>query len=216
MLLTHLRNNNLVTGPLARNTSHSGLSVIFNSICGFAQFSGGEQFLTFGNALHERYLIDSYVRKVTDDEGKLLLGMITALRKHIIAIALMKDSEREMKIYDRLNGVEVAMILDIKQVKKKTGADLKSSACKTYKEFLESAIKYGYFRQGKTYKLGAKLNHFYFIGVSKFPPHPVFILYVNDYPEEEQYAEQELKFLLYFYKFYGKTQLPIIRDNHLF
>lgn len=216
MLITHLRRHNIVTGPLARNTSHSGLSVIFNSICGFKQFSGGEQFLTFGNALHERWLVNSYTRKVTADESKLLLGMIKALQKHVIACALIKDSEREQKIYDKLNGVEVAMILDIKQVRKKTGADLKTTACKTYQDFLDSAIKYGYFRQGKTYKLGARLSHFYFIGVSKLPPHPVFILYVNDHPEEEAYAEQELKFLLYFYKHYGKTEIPIIRDNHLF
>jgi len=216
MLLSHLRRHNIVTGPLARNTSHSGLSVIFNSICGFKQFSGGEQFLAFGNALHERWLVSSFVRTVSPQEDKLLRGMIEALKKHVIACALIKDSEREQKIYDKLNGVEVAMILDIKQVRKKTGADLKTTACTTYKEFLDSAIKYGYFRQGKTYKLGARLQHFYFIGISKTPPHPVFILYVNDHKEEEQYAEQELKFLLYFYKHYGKTVMPTIRDNHLF
>src|ERR1700746_1323052 len=121
MLISHLRRHNIVTGPIARNTSHSGLSVIFNSICGFKQFSGGEQFLTFGNALHERWLINSFVRIVTQAEEKLLRGIIEALKKHVIACALIKDSEREIKIYDRLNGVEVAMILDIKQVHKKTG-----------------------------------------------------------------------------------------------
>lgn len=204
MLTTYLQRTGATTGRLQKNTSHSSLEVIKKALLGQKQFSGGEQYLAFGNACHERFLVNSFKRKVSKEEDKDLKGMVAALVKDAIVNSLMKNSIREQKFYIHVNGVEMAMVLDIKQPHLSRGADLKTTNCKSLNEFIKKALEYGYVRQGVTYKKGAKLKSFYFIGVQKTPPYNVYLMNLADFSEEEAYAERELEFLLYFYKHYGK------------
>lgn len=211
-LQQYLIDEGRVTGPLVKNTSHSGLEQVKKSILGYPQFVGGEVYLVFGTTLHSQFLIAGTQpthEHHTVEEVRHLAAMLNKLRTHPIVCAFMVDSTREQKIFVKVDEVLMAMILDIEQKAKKVGADLKTTSCRSYEDFVEKAKEYGYFRQGHTYMVGAKLKKFYFIGIQKAPPYHIFILDVAGWPEELEYAAAELKFLLYFYKNYGK---PIEED----
>ena len=196
-----------VTGPIAKNTSNSAIEVIKKELLGQPQFVGGEAFLTFGNAVHAMHLekSKSYNKKLSEADKTAAMACVDSLGKHPVVKKLMQEAICEKKMYTVLNGVEFAYILDIHQPKRSTGSDIKTTTCKSLIEFIDSAKKYGYFRQGKLYKIAARLKHFYFVAIQKEPPYNVYILDVSEYPEEELYAERELEFLIYFYKKYGKT-----------
>lgn len=213
MLSTYLQRIGVTTGPLSVNTSHSGLEVIKKWLIGAKQFKGDERYLISGNAVHEVFLVGKnlFLKKCNNKERKAVQGMVIVLGDHTVVRSLMANSLREQKFYVFIDGVQMAMILDIKQIHSKTGADLKTTACATLEEFTAKAVEYGYFRQGETYKQGAELKHFYFIGITKNPPHRVFILDVSKFPVEQAYAQQELKFLLYFFKHYGKIVETLTR-----
>lgn len=209
-LITQLVGTGLTTGPLfGSNTSHSSLDVAKKFLCGQQQFTGKEGFLGFGNFLHVAFA--NYPRNnsfaCTVEEAKKLTLMLAKLYAHKIVLALVKDSIREEAFYVNIGTAKVKMILDIKQPWCKRGADLKSTNCKNFADFLAKAILYGYFRQALTYMIGAELKEFYFIGICTEPPHEIFILNVNDYKKELAYAQEELEFLLYWYETYGKVIL---------
>jgi hypothetical protein len=208
MLNKYLQLNGIVTGPLERNTSYSGLEVLRKNLLGQPQFLGGEQFLFFGNALHEVFLqnkFDTY-NQLPEHDKKLVDLMVEKLRKHPVVKQLMLNAKCEDKQYNFLEGVQLSYILDIEQVDKKRGADLKSTSCTTRQSCIDKAIEYGYAKQRSIYKRINKppLKEFYFIFISKKPPHEIFIIGDSDFKKEEGYAEEELKFLLYFYKHYGR------------
>lgn len=209
-LAKYLISKGIVTGPLVKNTSHSGLGVIKTFLIGDKQFAGGESFLIFGNSLHHRALVkfDEVLKTLTQQEQNKMEAMLKAFQQHPVCQKLMKGSIREQKLYTEIKGVVMAFILDIHQKKLYTGADIKTTSCPTLEKFIEKAIEYGYFRQAQTYIIAAELDHFYFIGITKSETPKIFILYVQDYPEELHYAEKELEFLTYFYKRYGKCVLP--------
>lgn len=211
MTLYHfLKSRNLITGPITKgkvNTSHSAMEVIKKAWCGQEQFAGGEEFLHFGNALHERCLEDNHKRQVPIHQVELLASMASIFKAHKIIAALMKGAVCEKKFMVTLNGVKVVVILDIRQIKKRLGADLKTTTAKSLADCIKKAIEYGYFRQGLTYIKAAKLNHFFFVFISKETAPQVFILDVAKFPAEMKYAEQELEWLLYMFKNYGKPIL---------
>lgn len=203
----YLKRVGITTGPLIRNTSASSLGVIKNYLCSKPQFKGGEDFLIFGNALHEQFLEGKFDSKnslsLSDTDKLKIKVMLTKLWAHPVVKSLMANSIREDKCYSELNGVKVAFILDIKKPQILTGADLKTTNCTNMNQCVDKALAFGYFRQAIVYKKCAGLKHFYFIFVQKEEPHNIFILDVSMYPEHELYAERELEFLLYFYKNYG-------------
>lgn len=216
MLNSYLKRVGAISGPLSKNTSHSGLEVIKKWLIGEPQFRGEELFLAFGLAFHER-MCGNYKRKVSEADEILLgdarpssyrPGMVPNTLKHPIVKRLMLNAIKERKVYVKMNGVKLTMILDLERVRQ-TGGDYKTTNCTTLEDFVAKAILFGYPRQGKTYLIGAQVKQFYFIGVSKIKPHDIFIFNLADHPEEERYAEQELKFLLYFYKYYG---VPIFKS----
>lgn len=88
---------------------------------------------------------------------------------------------------------------------KRVVVDLKTTRCTSAKAFIESAKKYGYFRQGKTYMLGLGLKEYWIIGIQKEFPYKVFLVCITgpEHVREMKYVEKELEFLLYFYKSYG-------------
>lgn len=204
-LPTYLQRAGVTTGSLVKNTSHSGLEIIKKSLLGLPQFKGGEVFLVFGSALHEMWLENKSAYKLDKAQTKQLNQCLNALNASPEAMQLMKDSIREEKLKVKLNGVEMAFILDIHKKKARVGADLKTSGVRSLNEFITKAKEYGYFRQGVTYVKAAGLKAFYFIAVTKEPIPRVFIFCIQDHPEEMNYAERELEFLLYFYKHYGNV-----------
>lgn len=191
------------TGPLLdSNTSHSGMDGIKMLLFGQTPSPFPEHFLIFGNTLHLRCLTKSKERGKIDVE--ILERMVTVWFKSTLVKKLLHRSVREKKLYVFINGVKLAIILDIEQPHTRTGADLKSTSCTTLAAFIAKAIELDYFRQGLIYKTGRRLREFYFIGVSKQYPHSIFPLRIDDFPEEMEYARQELEFLLYFFSNYGK------------
>jgi hypothetical protein len=209
MLNVYLKRVSFITGPRLKNTSHSGLEVIKKYLTGAQQFQGGEGFLLFGNGTHEPFLTEDYkgsYAKLTVEEKTRVNKMITKLNSHPVVKMLMKDSVREEKFITDIEGVPVAVILDSKQIEHSRGFDLKTTTARNLADFIKKAISFGYIRQGKTYKIAAKLKHFYFVGIQKEEPYNVYVLNISDYKDEEWYASEELKFLLYFYKHYGKIE----------
>lgn len=210
MLNIILKRAGVVTGPRRKHTSHSGMQTIKRDLLGLPQFKGGEFFLKFGNALHEVFLKGDYTnhyRLLKASDKRLIDAMVRKLNNHPVVVMLMKDSIREKNFIVKLNGTRTKVILDAKQVKLKRGFDLKSTACTTQQEFEEKVRTLGYITQGLIYKMAAGLKQFYFVGICKTAPHNIFIVDIDamQFKEDYAYAEMELKFLLYFYKRYGKT-----------
>jgi hypothetical protein len=209
-LSVYLKQRGIVTGPLAKkvNTSHSSLEVILKYLTNREQFRGGESFLVFGSATHERCLVNISTtwKKLETRERTFVARMEEKFKSHPVIKKLMDGATCEIKKKTLLNGVKVTYILDIHQKKKRRGSDLKTTACKTLEEFIKSAIDYGYFRQGVTYKAAENLLEFIFIGLQKEPPFNVYILDISLYPEEVKYSIEELEFLLYFFQNYGKFE----------
>lgn len=206
LLPLYLKKTGLVTGPLAKNTSHSGLLDLRRQLLGLPKPPETKpEHQNFGNALHEQFLENGKKTfMVIPEEQKLIDAMIKALWAHPLVKNLMADSVREEKLYKEFQGVLLAYILDINCKKRKIGADLKSTVCRTLAQFIEKAFEYGYINQGFTYKEIEKLKMFFFIGVSKEKKPKVFILNLADHKEELEYAKNEVEFLLYFYSGYGK------------
>lgn len=195
--------------PSDKNTSHSALEISKKALLGLKQFHGGEEFMHFGNAVHERCLLDKAAIKLPKDKERLAKAMGQAFYGHRLVRYLM-DSPKvicERKAHVRLNGVKMAVILDIDRPDIRTGADLKTTNARSEKEFIEKAKEFGYFRQAITYIRANNLKKFYFIAVTKNHNPKIYVLDVHDYPEELAYAEKELAFLLYFFKHYGKFVL---------
>lgn len=215
MLNTYLKKIGLVTGPIEKNTSYSGLESLRKYLLGEPQFLGGEEFFLFGNALHERLLEDKYdaYNKLPSWKQEMVEEMLIVLRAHPVVTKLMLNSVKEEKQYSKMNGVVMAYVLDIKKDKEKIGADLKTTACTTYHDCLKKAIEYGYVKQGKIYMEMEDLKEFYFIFITKSKPYNVFIISYKDFKDEEQYAENELEFLLYFYKNYGRFMTDEDKQN---
>jgi hypothetical protein len=178
---------------------------------GLPGFVGNEEFLSFGVALHEVFLenkFDTYNTLTSIQQAKID-AMVDKLQRHAVVKSLMYESVREKKIYDYLFGVELAFILDINQPNKSTGADLKTTTASTYYECVDRAIGYGYPKQAWIYKRLAKVKKFFFIFICKTAPYPIFIVDSDcaEFKACYNYVEEEIKFLLHFYKNYGNLIL---------
>lgn len=207
MLNVYLQRAGLVTGPLAKHTSHSALEVTKRFLLGLPQFKGNESFLTFGSAMHETYYKHNFQGAfllLSDEDKQRILNMLKKLHSHPIAKALRKDAVCEQKLITEINKVPITVILDAEQAPLKRASDLKTTSCRSQKDFEQKSRAYGYPRQGTTYKVGRRLKLFYFVGICTEPPHEVYIYDLNGDKDAVRYAERELEFLLYFYKHYGK------------
>jgi hypothetical protein len=208
MLLLYLKRAGVISGPLSKHTSHSGLEAIKNALLGNPPFKQEQRFLIFGTALHELFLENKKAgayNSLTPLEQRTVEAMVKALNKTVVVRALMEGGVREVKVIQEFKGVLLATILDNKQERKKVGFDLKSTTATTMSDFMGKAEVFGYPRQGLTYKLTAALNDFFFVAVSKKFPHPVFVYNLTDHNLKA--AEGELDFLIYFYKVYGKITI---------
>lgn len=217
MLNMLLKGSGHCTGPISKNTSHSGMEVLKKFLLGLPQFQGGEKFLLFGAALHEVFLqgIRYKAYKLLSKEDRATVdAMVKKLNSNPIVVNLMRNSTREHRFSVKLNGVLTVCVLDAKQPELKRGFDLKTTDCNTQQQFEDTIRRYGYIRQGLTYVLAAKLKQFYFVGINKTAPYNIFIVDLNDkkFATDLLYAKEELKFLLYLYKNYGQL-LPQLKTE---
>lgn len=188
--------------------SNSGLGEIKRVLLNGPPFLGDEIHLHFGSEVHKRFLLYKKSKfKFTAEQEADINGMIEALDKDPFVSRIVSSAVFEKEYIRKVEGVNVKVILDIKGVKKNRGigADLKTTSCSTHQAFVKSALeKYDYLRQGKLYKEAEKLDDFYFIGIQKRKPYRVFIMDVSDYAKEEAAAWEEAKFLIEFFRMFGR------------
>jgi hypothetical protein len=205
VLVKHLINSKVVTGPLEKNSSYSHLDRLRRDLLCIPQFQGGEYFLTFGVALHEAFLENNYAGaylKLSAAEKQKVKNMVAKLNSHPVVKRLMKGAIKEVKERGYLYGVELAFILDAKNFP--IGSDLKTTKSKSLKECIKKALEYGYHKQAFIYKKLSGVKEFFFIFIDKDEPHEIYIVNSKDFKEHNKYAEKEVEFLLYFYKHYGQ------------
>jgi hypothetical protein len=198
----------MFTGPPGDkdHISSSGLAEIKRVLISGQPFLGDEKYLIFGSEVHRRFLERKHNKLLlTFEEETAIKGMLTSLSRHKTVRQLMTGSIFEQTKIGLLEGVRFKMIGDIINTRKSFGADLKTTSCKTEKQFVDAAInKYEYLRQSWCYKQVEQLKEFYFIGIQKQEPYQVFILNVNNYAKEEARTIAETRFLLEIYKHYGR------------
>lgn len=205
-LVLYLKRAGAISGPYAsKPTRHSDLSLIKSWLLGIPISFGYKAHNNFGSATHHLFLLGRWGKfKLTAEEKKRILGMINSLNSNpavrkIMALCPVREKRRgailnqtKIKLTPDAHGQRIMM-------------DLKTTICSNLEEFVDSAIEYGYFRQGKTYSLAVGTKEYWIVGIQKEPPYRVFLVLINgpEYRETMRYVEQELAFLLYFYKNYG-------------
>jgi len=209
-LALYMKRAGAISGPLLSPTRHSDMGTTKTWLIGQTVSFGYKSHNNFGSATHLRFLLRKRGKfKLTKDEEKKIEGMMKELDAHPVVRKLMSlcptREKRRKKI--RLNGVLVNLTPDANGLT--IIIDLKTTACDSFDKFLASCIKYGYFRQGKTYSIalratGLSIKEYWIIGIEKNLPHKVFLVHINEYKEWMTYVERELEFLLYFYNGYGK------------
>jgi len=184
--------------------SNSWLSTLKRELLGQPAFKGGEQFLNFGKELHRRFLephtkMDMSMEWEDEQEHKVN-EMVNRLWQVPLLKEAWKRSEKEVVYTKDIFGVKVLGVLDMKYGR--VGIDLKTTWNKSRISFYKSAVRYDYFRQADLYMRLADLDSFIFVAISKDPPHDVFELHCNDYPEEMEVGRKELEFLINLHKQY--------------
>jgi len=189
--------------------SHSGLSEIKRVLLNNSPFLGDEIHLKIGAEVHLRSLKFKKSKfRFKPEIEKNIKGMVKALKENELWQFLMKVCEKEKEHTRNVLGVKLKVILDLKGKGKykRLGADLKTTSCKTERAFIKAALeKYDYLRQGWLYKQAEGLDEFYFIGVQKTYPYNIFIFDVADYAKEEAAIAKETKWLIWFYKKFGRA-----------
>lgn len=209
-----LKRAGLFTGPSCKETRHSDLSVVKALLLGRSTIhtKGRKTVNRFGRAAHYEWLIQKRCReKISADEREMLNAMLSALQRNKIAVWLRDGAICEVRKKCKINGVRLGYTPDaVKHHRKITGSDLKTTACGSREDFIASCIKYGYFRQDVTYTKAYPLNDYWIVGIQKTKTNPkVYLVYTNDFPEERNYADQELDWLLYIHQHYGTPKKKV-------
>lgn len=211
-LALYLKGAGLMTGPISTRTRHSSLSIVKKALLqGYCYKEGYRAYNNFGSATHSLFLVGKKGNwKLNIVEKRMRDGMIASLNAHpIIMKVLGQCPVREKRKLCSIMGIKLHYTADAHG--KRIGFDLKTSATTSFEDFLKSAFKYGYFRQGVTYSIPLGLKEFWIAGVSKQRPHTVFPVLIQHYPEFLRYARQELHFLLYIFRNYGH---PVIHGKN--
>lgn len=208
----YLRRAGLTLGPSLRCTRHSDLSTLKAFLIGGFVSFGYKAHNNFGSSVHATFLENKTSKHfLTPEERAHKQNMIATLRANPIVKQLLAACHTfEVRRGAKLNGVKLKYTPDGHG--KKIIIDLKTTRCSSARAFFESAIKYGYFRQGKTYMLCLGLKEYWIIGIQKERPYKVYLICITDPRNavELRYAELELEFLLYFYKHYGNPNWKAI------
>lgn len=197
--------------------SNSSLSEIKRILLGKPPLFGDERYLLFGRELHSVDLQEkSEGVKLIDDEKFVMSHMLKALNADKLYQKLKANTLRETKLFGRLFGCEVKVILDIWK-KKKHVTDLKTTSCDTEEKFIQKAVEYDYFRQGYIYENVTKVKQTFFVGIQKLKREQiekykmkpkVYHLCINDHPNEYREAGHETEFLIHYFQKYGMPKQP--------
>jgi hypothetical protein len=181
--------------------NNSRLTDIARLFRGEALFTGNESYLGVGTEIHKRRLEEHLPIKHMGKDEPVVQGCVTSLQRCKALTAHLTDAEVEQFVWGLVFGHLMHGTIDL--MKGKKGGDIKTTSTTSLLEFIYSMVKYGYFRQALVYMILANLDTFIFYAVQKRPPYKVFVVDVSKFPNEMRQAENELKFLLYYYKTYG-------------
>lgn len=205
-LIAYLKRTGAISGPsLVKPTRHSDLSLIKSWLLGETISFGYKAHNNFGSAAHHLFLLGRWGKfKLSKDEKDRITKMIASLNNNPVVRKIMSLCPvREKRRGATLNQTKIKLTPDARG--NATMMDLKTTICSTLESFVESAFAYGYFRQGKTYCLAVGTKEYWIVGIQKESPFKIYLVLITgpEYKDEMRYVEQELAFLLYFYKNYG-------------
>lgn len=151
------------------------------------------QYYTFGKELHSRFLEKKKLETLSVTEEKLLKAMVKNLERHPVVNKIMEGAETEVEFNEKVNGLPVYGRIDILN---SMVADLKTTRHGRLQNFAASMD----FLQAALYTKVTKRKDFYYVGISKEPPHEVMVFNVHQYPKRMAEAVDELNYLTKYIK----------------
>ena len=210
------------------HVSNSTLGELDMMISGRTFGANMQQVFNFGNLvdalLLEQHLVNHTERTLslntggiasyTDDEWTRAINMRRAGRNHPILSSMISICDKQcVKMIDnfRIDGCGFSFSLpvrckyDMVNYLHKIGADLKTTACKTQKAFVESLSALNYDRQGAWYMDLGELDRFFYIGICKTPnrkgEHEIFVHAIERGDEMYQSGKEKYQYLATQYYF---------------
>lgn len=126
------------------------------------------EYYEFGKELHSRFLEKKKIKTLSPENEKLLKKMLNSLADDPMVCKLMEKAKCEVEFDEKVNGLRVYGRIDILTF---AVADLKTTRISNKATF-ERAMD---FLQAALYTRVTKLKNFYYIGISKKPPHNVMV-----------------------------------------
>lgn len=151
--------------------------------------------LVFGKELHSRHLEKTQLEKLSAEEEKHLRAMLRVLDESKVVQQLMRGCKTEVEFKQMLLGVMVLGYIDIDS-RPLHVSDLKTTSTTSLAAFVRSMD----FLQAALYLAVSGAKDFYYIGINKKPPYPLFIFSVSQYPDRLKAARKEMETLLKYLK----------------
>lgn len=148
-----------------------------------------------GSEVHSRWLEDTRLQKFGKEDELMVKRMVTALKADKLATKILTGAQVEVEFKVPILGLPILGYIDILPPAKIVG-DLKTTKCTTLKSFMEQQD----FLQPAIYLEATEREDFYYIGVSKLPPHTVFTFRVSKYPDKLKAARVQMKELIKYVK----------------
>lgn len=176
-----------------KERGYASYSSLKNLRDGDEPFHGSTKALDIGTETHSRWLEGVVLQIYDDEDEETIMGMVNALNKHKQAMALLQGSMKEVEFHCPLRGVMVKGYIDILKYKNlaypsEHMADLKTLGHNNERKFHADMD----FMQPAMYQMIKGPLPFYYIGVSKIKPHPIFIFNTARYPERIKADRNEL------------------------
>jgi hypothetical protein len=189
---------------------NSYLSTVGRALKGQAQFWSAQKFLGFGVEMHKRILQPSEERKqMSAEQEEMLEAMCNAAAEYRPLqkrLALTPEFMRECLKWTRIDGLLISGQLDLPIYQWNHLDDLKSTVCKSEKEFIEASRKYDYFRQAWVYQnLALNLAALQELRKRKRIP-KIYEFIANDFPHYMQEGEEQARLLIDSYKVLIRVQ----------
>lgn len=151
--------------------------------------------IRFGKELHSRFLENKKLETLSKEEEKHLKAMLIVLENSRVVESLMDGAATEVEFKQLLKGVMVLGYIDI-DARKLHISDLKTTSTTSLVAFVKSMD----FLQAVLYLAVSGAKDFYYIGINKKPPYPLFIFSAAQYPERLAAARKEMETLLKYLK----------------
>jgi hypothetical protein len=196
------------TNPIISN---SGLGSFKSKLIGTQGMKAGFATLLFGQLMHMAiYEPEEYNKAEKMPSDKLTRQcerMAEAARKTPVLAGFLKDKRTvyEKPYYAIINGVPVKVKPDA--LLGKIGHDAKSTACRTFDEFISKFVEYGYWRQAALYMDATGGRNWLFTGITKSEPHKTFLVDCSKFKAEVKAGRIEYLELLRLYVQYHPDYL---------